>query len=1478
MEEPAPVESAAAPLGLATNSTCSPAQIAWDHDTSRPDNQKTCAGAWQYQAYVSPCYEEEYSQYCPQTGWEQKECIYYQTCRDVSFGIERFEHLYTTTSVTGWKHEGWDCWPGGPCEYIVEYEYDNQVGCSGTVKAVRDAEPGGWDVNVSAYWTAGTIHHTPGQSGPFTQDCEVQLSDVPVYNQRSAPPCLESHRAQCDSDIPIYSVCRNSHHGPAPTESECGLADSGALRTSPEGLSLSGLKATVDSAAAIDLAPYCTTCDTLPMQTAAQVDAKFTCLKQRVDALKLAGATVELQTAGSQLRRLIEVKGHLLSATYQAQAVAFYRTPGYQSNCGNTWVPQAVSGDCSKMRHSRELLQVVCQPLSLSHVEASASRLFLTECLDFLDEAPIDPYCGLQPYEEPFRDVSLTLLKKVLLSPTGASGAGRQAALMDNLAAMDRWRETAFIRLYNADDYRYVNPRFWEELSVLMSSFWKGAYESEQQLGTTVTPESLDDLSAAYMKVDREVLLAAFDPARGIQSALLLPIVSDAFRGMAERLRVAGTSHDLGCRYLTCANGAVATEVSELWKLLSVLHDKVALQAALNGATKVRSEWKQVFQRIIDQHSRLDAAVADANNQFEPPTAALLLTLNTEEMPPAALGLAQLLREARDRTSSYEKHGLFDSIARNVLHRGMNSSSEDQSLLDLELNRVRNNLQQNIAEYVSTRTTLVNNLVQELHNKQAQATGIARLTAHVERMKFLAEDLAGLRNNLEVANSRQGDFMKAFDDLVANTDLNLQVQQNTIPALTIHAGKATFTGSNAWPGDLLSNMVVKPDGATPWVRAVEPGDFVTIEVSGQWSPTCAMSQGTHRLPRSGGAMAPISVTRTEQGPNGPQNVPVYTGPEGFLLQMQDSTFTAVSKQSVKENGSYDTYDSSQSICAGVTASYGPPGIAEFVSGASVEIYASADTCWQWSEGTRSSESDIDTDTDGAESRSVAAFTTGLRVAGTPFPTLPAGSLLLLEVARPTAPAQAMRLNVRNIHVLQAPYNAIAVDRAADLYLVVNDRTGCGTMPVGDLTVNVKHSKPLGASIKDLGRAMASVRAQLRTSFPNYLRQGRLLPQDLSFLRNQAFTSLTQECACDVNDPAKIPPAFNGLFSAWLEHDLAILQRQVEIRAVMREEAMMRLELKALRDELSTAQAEARWVRMLPLWTLRNLDGSQVDSRTRAVVSTLNQYLYPIIHLRYPGVITALTNDSTSRNNLLALVNMDWMSPALDRAELVLDVEFDIRDKLAAARTSANPLTPKKVALSFPRPGITPSTPYRRVSDSRATQVWDHLLTTGIASFTVLPEDFYSGTGGNALLLCQEGSPVIRSMGLFVRVQGVDGGALSGALATRPYTRMDSQLAFPTLAGLESYQQLNEEWLTGGVPVTYGGPLDALTFFDQHAAQHRAGNGLSPFTRFDLNGTVLLEPILPGEPPIIDVATEFVLVFEVEPRQLTQPMTWIRTCR
>ncbi|SDD90048.1 hypothetical protein SAMN04488504_103167 [Myxococcus virescens] len=1374
-----------------------------------------------------------------------------------------------------------ECMPGQGCQYFDEYDYDNQGGCSASVNTVRDSLQGGWHNTVTSTWSEGAITLIgEGNVARFTQQCYVTLYNVPLYHQRAEAPC-ETYTAQCDDTTkPIHGFCRHESHGPAPTESECGLANDGATNTSPRGLSLESLKATHDTAAAIALSPHCSTCDHLPMQDDSDVNAKYACIRLRLNRLMrdTKSDRVERNVTASQLRRLIEMRGDALTAANLADALSLYRNSRFGSNCNNDLMVPEVSPTCDpSIEHDRSFLETVCHPLSLDHVQVAVTRQFLDECLDFIENAPLDPQCGLQPYALPYRDVSISLLKKVFAAPHGPSGAPRQQTLVNNLAALERWRYHSLRVLHASDNYLEAPPQFWEELSVLMSAFWKGAYDSEQQIGTTLSPEALDDLSAAYMKVDREVLLSAFAPESYVQSALLLPVMSDAFHGMVDRLRVASASHDLACRYLTCASGQLSTEVSQLWNLLSLLDDAAALQSALNSSNKVRSEWRAVFQAIVNQHSRLAGAMSDALGQYPLPSGAPLRTLSHEQIPQIALGVSQLLREAHARSTSYEAHGLFDSLHRNVLSRGMNTSSLEQETLDGDLNALRNNLSQRVSEYTSTRTALIQDLLANLQTQQAETSGMWRITALHERMKVVSKDLAGLRNNVEVANVRQGDFMSAFDEVVATTDLNQLIHQDTIPPIMLSAGNAVYAGGSPDPETRIADIAARTNGSTPWMKATEAGDFLTVTVTGQWSPTCAISQGTHRLPGSPNTTKPILVTRTEQGPNGSQTIPVLTGPEGFLVNLQNSNFQAVSKQTVKEDGTYRTFDKTASTCAGMEASYGSPSIVEGAWGASFKAYVKAEGCLNWDWGERSSTTEVDNNANGTESRSVAAFTTGLRAANTPFPQLPAGSLLLVEVERPTAPAQALRRHIRNIHPVQAPHTSIAIDRASDLYLVVNDKTGCGPTAAGSLTVNISHSRPLAASIQQLGRAMAAVREDLRSKFPDYLRQGRLHPQDLSALRSQAFARLSTECNCNVNDPSKIPTTFNGLFSAWLEHDLSILQRQVEILAVRREQDMLALELRALRDELASAQAESRWVRMLPLWNLRNLDGAQLDSRTREVVSGLNQYLYPIIHLRYPSVFTALANDSAARARLMHLVDMDWMAPALDRAESILDVEFDIRDKFASARAAANHLTPKVVALSFPRPGVQADTPYRKVSDSRAAQVWDHLLTTGIAPFTVLPEDFYTASGGHAQLFCMEGSPIIRAMGLFARVHVTDGVVLSSALATRALTQFGSQLAFPTLAGLETYQQSNAEWHFGGLPVTYGTASDALGTFEKHALPERVGNGLSPFTQFDVDGTVLFAPVRLDEPPLIDMISELVLVFQVEPRQLTQPMTWIRTC-
>src|SRR5262249_8635181 len=103
------------------------------------------------------------------------------------------------------------------------------------------------------------------------------------------------------------------------------------------------------------------------------------------------------------------------------------------------------------------------------------------------------------------------------------------------------------------------------------------------------------------------------------------------------------------------------------------------------------------------------------------------------------------------------------------------------------------------------------------------------------------------------------------------------------------------------------------------------------------------------------------------------------------------------------------------------------------------VSASAQTCQQWQTG----HSETDSSTNGSRVQYTANFAGGLRVVRTPFPTLPAGALLLVEVV----PDVGGGTRIRDIRVVRSHASFVFPEQAT-IYLVANDESdhvGCAAI-------------------------------------------------------------------------------------------------------------------------------------------------------------------------------------------------------------------------------------------------------------------------------------------------------------------------------------------------------------------------------------------------------------------------------------------------
>lgn len=1164
-----------------------------------------------------------------------------------------------------------------------------------------------------------------------------------------------------------------------------------------------------------------------------------------------------------------------------------------RTDCGNPWTGPVSEATCAGARDLNSLF-AMCRRMTLDHVPADSAAQVLGRCIDAITQAQATA-CAQGQYLTAYDDIVLPLLKEHVVTPHVKTGnAQLNGVLQRKLAFVDQWYRTARAQVYGGNR---LDAALNQRTSQVLGEFWRGAYMSEHPLGMrtdgvelpaeSVDLDSLQTLSDDYLKVDRAVLQAAFSnrasPATPpMLSAPLMLVTSDALHGMTERLEQLSDGHDLGCRLRGCAASHLSTEVSQLWRLVSVLPDATALNTTLSASAKVSADWRATFTQVVSGHDALKRSIEDALGLAPNSYVATAFDARTAESRPAVSDeLFERVRNARQRIASYDTSGEFDPTLRNVLHTGMNS--EKQAEINDVLDTSLANLTSAINTYEQGRNTLLTTYLEEMRASREQERSLNTLRQRLARMAQLETDLAGMRHNARIADARDSEFVRTFEQLASQPQVaDYQVELRPAETVTVSALDSRFTGPEGVPPTIFDN--VRTLAAKGWVRQAESGDVVRIDIdpAASWAPTCALRSPSTlmRLPASA-QFVPVNTTG------------ITTGPEGFTVSLVNGGYNATAVASTTSSGTYDSLAVTGDVCAGVRAQASTPGLS--LTGTGATVYAEARACVSGSHSGQWSDTTSDTSTDGQERRSMASFTTGLRLPNTPFPHLPVGSLLLVELQR----GGTSRADIVQIHPLQRSTNTVLINNpASDLILVANDRQ-CGDVSAQALTLTVRQTKRLGsgALAQVLLQAMAKAKTSVEAAGQTALEEGHVNPATLASLRSNAVLTLETDCACTL---ASYPPHFQSLFNAWVDHEIASLSRHADILAAEREMSLLGIEIEGLGSDLSGQEAESRLLKLMPLWALRDMEGAELAGRTQEVAQVVNRYLFPIIHLRYPEVLDSLSRNADATKEMAALtdgtdltltttsgsttttetLSPHWTRSRLATAKIVRSLVGRVKTALATARLGSDNSTAQfpVLALSFPRPGAHEpgwQSLYPMADELRSAKVWDEMLSAQKASFTVLPEDLY-GLNGGEQMLCNQSAMVIRSMSLFISIPGIASAAdtLNGLPQITPVL-VNQSMAFTTKAGPEQYQQLNPKWLGTFVYPVFGEPHEAKTKFAQWRQSARKGNGLSPFTTFDFGPAALRS----WQYHPLDMADELVLLFEVEtePTADGTPMTWIKSC-
>ena len=1115
--------------------------------------------------------------------------------------------------------------------------------------------------------------------------------------------------------------------------------------------------------------------------------------------------------------------------------------------------------------------------------------------------AALSATCPVQQFRDAWGKVVFDVIAGSQSRAVTGTGPLSVADVQTQLKIIGDWYG-AFRQLNPASGGDAANTLVWSQTSRIVGGFWNMINTAAGvPPAATQNPSDalLDGLFQKALEADRTVLVAALTNLPGtsqppITTAPLIEVLGDGLQTFSDRLAQVGLFQDLGCRFRadsgaaltpSCRNGQVRTEIGELARFMASLNDPVALATLIGQpadsttafSTGTWANWRTVFSDWNSSSSIVSNAVVDAFPGVPGYTPELLAPTPTSKFqptPPTA-GLTSIIQNAQAKIRNLDASGLFDPSSVGVLHAGI--QDDRVSAVMNQAQALANDLNSKIQTFKTDRLTLANNILSEMANAGQRQDIIDQITTRLTQDGHLSTDVAGLRTMIEVEEARFGDFLNAYGNLLQfNTDPNTAIQHHT---LTVTARPADAQ----WPSattPMLSNTplssFVKAGGP---ILSAQAGDTVQITTTGQWLPTCALSTA----PFSGEQLPP-NVTNSQIS-----LANALTGPEGFLLQLNAGQYSAVSNTSVHENGSFANDTNSTKSCAGASASFDPIGALTdgiFSLGAS----ASEDFCHSHDTGTTIRDTQSNSISSSSDSRLSANFTTGLRLKSTPFTTFPAGSLLLLEVKGGGTTRDALI----DAHVLQEPSSAFligswtdatgAVQKNVDLYLAVNDLS-CPAPDTRPLTLVINQTQPLGSITVQLGKGMSKALSDLRAQEPALLAQGRIGPEQMTSLRANAYDDLRTSCS-DTNGSncslSFYPPQIQTFFDTWISKELANIERKADLLSNQRQLEVLRLQGKQLSDDLNSAQSQARLLLLVPDVILKDLATHVLQTSTRNVLNLMIGELFPIIDLRAPGTLSDALLDPSFLDQLVgrgSLQHLDWSGDLTVWISTAASATSNITQALQ--HTINNQVTPVDgfIALGFFNPNyVAPpgvqATPgsWNHVSPQRAKAVWDAFADSTKTTFSIqlLPSDIWSASGGTDVLVCSEATPVITAFEVYM----VRPGQFENYEPLQLPMQIDGNLEFPSVSQDKFYRLSNPDWLNQGIQVQSGeaegtnGMLSLVSAKMSGTATplYRAGNGLSPFTKFDITIGGLITQPNGKNPPVVN-ASELVLVFRVQSRNV-----------
>ena len=970
-----------------------------------------------------------------------------------------------------------------------------------------------------------------------------------------------------------------------------------------------------------------------------------------------------------------------------------------------------------------------------------------------------------------------------------------------------------------------------ENREKLIAAIWSKISDQSNTDGVAIS--QLGDMllrSSDYLNGAIEASVdSEFDPI-----PFLTPFLTDSISLFRQRLHTLVSVRDLYCKIKACNNNSDELEIDKILSVIALPVPNSSTQIAFSSFPSSNYEY---FKAASEANKLISNSIFTNSNGANVRQFFKIDSLNKD-----VEGYLTEIRSLDRYKLNFAESGYYTSSAVGEVNFGLDEGSFNRikaysKKISRDLAEEESNLQQSYRNYLDRLSNQADMNIRNFEIKISQGVSQKQITRRL--------------NELETLRSRIVEDQSKIDAYLRDLDKISEMDSQWFGRLTDTSSTIKIGASNtSYVPGINYDFSSKPH------IPINANEVINFSVLGEFSPTCAIGKD-------------LSENMADQG--------VLIGPSGFRVLNSETEQSITSTRTSTNKTEY--HDENLSVSGCVKA--GTPG--------GMVVSASLSACINYTKGKRIEESDSNSQTRSVTNMSNASFSAGIRLPSTPFPDLPAGSILALESKDGTI--------IKSVQILHRQ-STIVASEDTNIYLVVNDCKNPPNENQASLTIDYVVQKSKAGAAKSMIEALIRLLPTLEEDLLDDIYSGRDINEDLRSLRSKITADIssattTANSSSTVDHSFTTTPILRDLFYGIIDTKINMMANKSKIRKVelALEEIQWRLSLiNSQQDELSRQQRiRDRIVR---------LEKNNVDlaANRQLINDTLDYYssvLLPVVNIYYYEVFDNI--DFSTIGSMSDLNSLDLNMDVFTLVKSISKIIDEVVEEVEKLETTTADTSTKSVMIAFERPGSDlGDISFPRGDKARSALLFRSLFGEGIdgedslqdkdINLSIFLNDFNDGKNTSAYLSCYDERPIIQNTYFSVVIDSDDLSAENFRMLNQmrhniPTIFGDKQY-FPDHRGrnLMSIANTNrsENIYVSFVPGNNIGMAQQLP--NEYNFGIGAGKGFSPFSNLMIDSNFRLlfqnQSILPFVPEIKAI----VLGFDVKVRSTSKKQTWMSACR